>query len=503
MSIRDLTDHRDFPFVSVVVPAYNEATMLSMCLQSLRDQTYKGPIELVVVDNGSSDLTPKIAKLFGAKVISESRRGVAFARQAGFSQASGDIICSTDADTVVPPDWVSRIVGEFKDRPELVAVGGRFDLVGIDSLVKMVVDFLLPTAFAFDWLITRGGSLYGVNFGVRKTAFASIGGFKTDLLASEDVDLSVRLKRRGKVKISADLTVKTSSRRFDTGLAAILRYEIINYLSSVFRGRPNLRLTEIVREKAFDAYGRGVRLPRLAWVGAALVVGLFSIGSGAFPFINIESVSHVNTREQLIALTFDDGPNEPDTNQVLEVLQAKGVKATFFLIGKNVVQEPDVVLEIYHQGHTVANHSFSHHRRLMAGRPQLLLTDVNRAGSEICRIIGKTPRFFRPPYGYRTVWGDWLLVRNGYTIVTWNDMTADYRNMDPGKIAAEIVKKAKPGGIIVLHDGSEKAQPANQNNTVEAVPEVIDALRSEGFRFVTVDELLGQEPYFSDCVGNR
>lgn len=482
------------PLVSIVVPAYNEATLLPMCLQSLRDQDYAGRLEIIVADNSSTDLTAKIAKLFGAKVIFESRRGVAFARQAGFGAARGEIICSTDADTVVPPDWISRIVRELKDKPELAAVGGRFDLVGVDNLVKMAVDFLLPAAFCFDWLITRGGSLYGVNFGVRKAIFDSVGGFRIDAQVSEDIDLSVRLKRIGRVGILPGLTVKTSSRRFDTGLAAIFRYEIVNYLSSVFRGRPNLRLSEVVRERAFDAYGRGLRFPRPVWALAVLIIGLFSIG--LLPFVNVESISHLKTKDKIIALTFDDGPNDPDTGQILNILQDKGIKATFFVIGKNVDRDPETVKQIFDQGNLLANHSFSHHRRLMAFAPRSLLADVDRSGAGVCKIVGKKPRFFRPPYGYRTVWGDWLLTKMGYTIVTWNDMTADYNNMDPDKIILAIVKKAKPGGIIVLHDGSEKNQPVSRDNTVEALPEIIDELQSRGFRFVTLDKLLNQPPYF-------
>src|SRR4029077_2365310 len=97
------------PRVSVVVPAYNEEKNLPLALASLLNQELKD-FELIVVDNGSTDETPVIAKKLGARVIGENRRGVAHARQAGFLSSKGGIIATTDADTVVPPDWLSRIV---------------------------------------------------------------------------------------------------------------------------------------------------------------------------------------------------------------------------------------------------------------------------------------------------------------------------------------------------------------------------------------------------------
>jgi glycosyltransferase involved in cell wall biosynthesis len=115
--------------VSIVVPAFNEELLLPKCLESLLAQDYAGDLEILVVDNASSDGTARVARSHGVKVISEPIRGYSHALIAGFSAASGEIIACTDADTVVPPDWVSSMIREYVHRPELVAIGGEVEYV--------------------------------------------------------------------------------------------------------------------------------------------------------------------------------------------------------------------------------------------------------------------------------------------------------------------------------------------------------------------------------------
>ncbi len=111
--------------VSVVVPAYNEERYLGRCLAALARQTYPADrFEVIVVDNGSTDATAELARRYGVRVIAEPRKGVAYARQTGFEAARGEVIASTDADTVVPPFWVSRIAAHFWADPVLGAVYG-------------------------------------------------------------------------------------------------------------------------------------------------------------------------------------------------------------------------------------------------------------------------------------------------------------------------------------------------------------------------------------------
>lgn len=109
--------------ISLVIPAYNETKYLGKLLASVSGQNFYD-YEIIVVDNNSTDDTAKIAEQFGAKVIKENRQGVAFARQAGFARAQGDIIATTDADTVLPSDWLAKIAAKFGENPRLVAYGG-------------------------------------------------------------------------------------------------------------------------------------------------------------------------------------------------------------------------------------------------------------------------------------------------------------------------------------------------------------------------------------------
>src|SRR3989304_2760272 len=110
--------------ISVVVPAYNEEQYISSCLAAISNQDFRSSYEIIVVDNSSEDRTAEIARSFGARVLTETRRTAAAARRRGFAEARGDIIATTDADTLVPTNWLSHIHCAFQATPGLVAFGG-------------------------------------------------------------------------------------------------------------------------------------------------------------------------------------------------------------------------------------------------------------------------------------------------------------------------------------------------------------------------------------------
>src|SRR4029077_10931511 len=147
-----------------------------LALASLLNQELKD-FELIVVDNGSTDETPVIAKKLGARVIGENRRGVAHARQAGFLISKGGIIATTDADTVVPPDWLSRIVREFREDTNLVAVGGLYRFYSGPPLVRVLFSRVAYPLWRIDRSITGGVELAGCNLAVTREAFLKVGGF--------------------------------------------------------------------------------------------------------------------------------------------------------------------------------------------------------------------------------------------------------------------------------------------------------------------------------------
>lgn len=207
----------DNPYLSVVIPAFNEGTLLAQSLHSLVNQTFKD-FELIVVDNNSTDSTAQVARSFGARVIRETRQGVGHARQRGFMEARGTVIATTDADTVVPPGWLSRFVEEFKKDQGLVAFGGLYTLYSGPITARLAIAYLSMPAWKMDKFFCRGWSLSGANLAVRASSFRQIGGFNAELKLCEDVDISQRLKHVGRVALDPTFLVSTSGRRFKNGL---------------------------------------------------------------------------------------------------------------------------------------------------------------------------------------------------------------------------------------------------------------------------------------------
>lgn len=219
--------------ISVVIPAFNEEELLAQCLTAIKAQTYSDFEVIVVVTPG--DRTAEIARSFGARTITEPQRGVARARQAGFEAARGDIIASTDADTIVPPDWLSRIEELFRRYPKIIAVAGHFQFYDGPAFVRWWVRvslLLMPIILKIaPWLWNFGG----FNFAVKTSVFHMIGGFNKDFGFGEDVDLCRRLKRSGKVIFDSRLVVKASGRAFLVDHWGFRN--LTNYLSVAVRGK--------------------------------------------------------------------------------------------------------------------------------------------------------------------------------------------------------------------------------------------------------------------------
>lgn len=202
-------------------------------------------------------------------------------------------------------------------------------------------------------------------------------------------------------------------------------------------------------------------------------------------------IEGVRTTKKVVALTFDDGPHKKYTKEILEILKLNNIRATFFVIGKNAENNPGVLEEAYTNGNVIANHTYSH----------FFLTKLSDNGVEnemlmadkiIYGIIGVHPALFRPPYGACSVRSTAIVGRLGFATISWDDMTDDYNvsQTTPEKIANSIIKYAHPGAIIGFHDGG-----GNREKTVKALPVVIEALRSKGYKFLTIPELLNIKAY--------
>jgi len=227
------------PFMTVVIPALNEESVLGRCLESLAAQKCDFTYEVLVVDNGSSDNTAEVARRYGARVIREERRGIGHARSTGFAQARGTIVASTDADTIVPREWLARFAGVFREHTEVVGVGGRFVYVDGSPGIRLlghIANYLTPAIVRvapFLW------SFSGFNFAVRRDAYLASGGFRTDLKYGEDWDLGKRLRRLGRVVVDNGSWVKTSGRTSEPDPLCLRR--LANYFSLVIFGRIYLR----------------------------------------------------------------------------------------------------------------------------------------------------------------------------------------------------------------------------------------------------------------------
>lgn len=180
-----------FPLISVVVPAFNEEKYIGRTLKNLQSLDFpKDDYEIIIVDNASTDETSRVAEGFGVKVVLCKTRGVGAARQAGIAQASGNIVAFTDADTMVPSNWLTKISKHMEDE-RVIAVGGRVTPEGIGPILSLI--FGLNDAFIRINCAFRRYPFWGNNLSVRKSAVAKIGGFNIDMQTSEDWDLCRRL----------------------------------------------------------------------------------------------------------------------------------------------------------------------------------------------------------------------------------------------------------------------------------------------------------------------
>ncbi|MDO5083289.1 MAG: polysaccharide deacetylase family protein [Arachnia propionica] len=194
----------------------------------------------------------------------------------------------------------------------------------------------------------------------------------------------------------------------------------------------------------------------------------------------------VTTGEKVVALTFDDGPTSADTDAILTSLEAAGVRATFYLTGKGCAENPDATRRIIAQGHEVGNHTW-HHRRMIGVLPHDVAAEIEPTDACLRDAGWDDEITVRPPYGSKlVVFPAWLAVHHRHTVM-WDVAAEDYSakvEQTTEEIVEETVSATRPGSIILLHpwDGRTRTQ--------QAIPQIIERLRSNGYRFVTVTDLL-------------
>ena len=202
-------------------------------------------------------------------------------------------------------------------------------------------------------------------------------------------------------------------------------------------------------------------------------------------------IERAKTAKKVLALTFDDGPHQKYTEAILDILQNNGIRATFFVIGKNAQRYPQIIAKIYKGGNVIGNHSYSHFY-LTKLTDEKVRAELTKTSELVNAVIKKYPILFRPPYGICSARSAEITRQLGFVTIVWNDTTNDYEveQTTPEKIAADIIKLAKPGSIIGLHDGG-----GNRQKTVAALPIIINTLKTAGYEFLTLPEMLNVEAY--------
>lgn len=237
---------------TVVVPAFNEAAFIGRTLDSLRHQDFAGGVEVIVVDNNSTDGTAEIAKAYGARVLVEPRPGVCWARQRGTAAASGELVLSTDADTVHPTDWLSRIDAQFRARDDCVAVAGPCRFAAAPLWARLYPMVLFGLVAIVCHLTTRVVYATATNIAFRRSAFT---GYDTTLTqGGDELGLLRRLRPHGRIVFDRTNVVTTSSRRLQRGLfynvfVTLVYYYLIAYTVNRLASRTILGTAPAFREE--------------------------------------------------------------------------------------------------------------------------------------------------------------------------------------------------------------------------------------------------------------
>ena len=236
------------PTISLIIPAYNEEDYLSACLDAVMQNVAGKALEIIVVDNNSTDGTKKVVERYPeVTYVFEPNKGITRARQRGFLASSGDILAYADADTLPPPGWIEQILEQFAARQNLACLSGPYsfyDLSGFSNKIATAWFVAARPLYAITGYLMVGG-----NFAIPRQVLEKMGGFDSSIeFYGEDVDIAKRAKKHGKVLFSPRFVMPTSGRRMKRqGFARIAGIYFANYISIVFRSKPATSAYEDVR----------------------------------------------------------------------------------------------------------------------------------------------------------------------------------------------------------------------------------------------------------------
>lgn len=200
--------------------------------------------------------------------------------------------------------------------------------------------------------------------------------------------------------------------------------------------------------------------------------------------------------KKVIALTFDDGPWPSSTAKVLDILKKNNIKGTFFVVGQNVKNYPDLTKRVVTDGHIIANHTWHHWYHHM--NAQTAAYEVANTTDIIYQTTGVKTSLFRPPGGNMRNGVAAYAKSNKYAVIMWSSDSMDYSRPGVPRLINNIFREAKPGGIVLMHDGG-----GDRSHTVKALPEIINKFRKQGYEFVTVPELLEMQDQYPQLIAHN
>ena len=192
-----------------------------------------------------------------------------------------------------------------------------------------------------------------------------------------------------------------------------------------------------------------------------------------------------------IALTFDDGPDPDATPEVLEILDRRGAKATFFCVGRRAEAHPGLVAEIVRRGHRVENHSHKHSNSFALMGPGAIGRDIDLAQETLARCSGTAPVFFRAPAGIRNPWLHGVLASRGLHLASWTRRGFDTVTKNPARVVERLTRNLVGGDVILLHDASEPRGTTGRPVVLEALPKLLDEIDSRGLKAIALPREAG------------
>lgn len=205
-------------------------------------------------------------------------------------------------------------------------------------------------------------------------------------------------------------------------------------------------------------------------------------------------LTEVPVEKKLVALTFDDGPYMPYTQQLLKVLEEEKVQVTFFVVAEKAEKHAEILKQELEAGHELALHSYVHRDQLKLNA-QEVRQNLEQGKAALERLTGHEIKYFRPPHGFK----DWTVLEEvakaKLEAINWSIMPRDWTNPGAKVIEQRVLEKIVPGAIVLLHDGDSPSYSASRVQTVQATREIIRKLKAQGYSFVTISELKKQGGY--------